>query len=202
MDEVKLVCRRKKFERHRILCRQVLCVLKDRGFKKVPSEYLLSRWSKLETCHPIFSSDGQLLADCRAVDVHKNKISELWSELFTSVSLVEQTPVYCDELLDILRGFKKRVIVGISVADDSGNSGIGQKKDKSAEIGILLGTNVPTEIKVLPPRQCKNKGSRKRLISQREKAGEVNKKPLRRCKACGEMANHDSRNCDKRTNDD
>ncbi|XP_074298426.1 protein FAR1-RELATED SEQUENCE 5-like [Silene latifolia] len=39
MDEVKLVCTCKKFERHGILCRHILCVLKDRGFKKVPSEY-------------------------------------------------------------------------------------------------------------------------------------------------------------------
>lgn len=201
IDEEKLVCSCKKFERHGILCRHVLCVLKDRGFKKVPSEYLLNRWSKLATCRPIFGSDGQLLADCRVVDAHKTKISELWSEMFTCVSLVEQSPVDCEELLDILRGFKERVLVRTSEADDSGNSGIGKKKDKSAEIGMLLGASVAGDIKVLPPRQCKNKGSGKRLISQREKAGEVSKKPPRRCKACGEMANHDSRNCDKRTTD-
>ncbi|KAH9618316.1 hypothetical protein KSS87_011036 [Heliosperma pusillum] len=132
----------------------------------------------------------------------KNKVSELWSELFTCVSVVEQSPVYCDELLGMLRGFKERVLAVTSVIDDSGNSGIGKKMDKNAEIGMLLGTSLPSEIKVLPPRQCKNKGSGKRLISQREKAGEVSKRPLRRCKACGEMANHDSRNCDKKTTDD
>ncbi|KAH9617198.1 hypothetical protein KSS87_020350, partial [Heliosperma pusillum] len=182
--------------------RHALCVLRERGFKKVPSEYLINRWSKLATCKPIFSSDGQLLTDCRSVEVQKNKVSELWSELFTCVSVVEQSPVYCDELLGMLRGFKERVLAVTSVIDDSGNSGIGKKMDKNAEIGMLLGTSLPSEIKVLPPRQCKNKGSGKRLISQREKAGEVSKRPLRRCKACGEMANHDSRNCDKKTTDD
>ncbi|KAH9618572.1 hypothetical protein KSS87_009941 [Heliosperma pusillum] len=160
-DESKIVCTCKKFERHGILCRHALCVLRERGFKKVPSEYLINRWSKLATCKPIFSSDGQLLTDCRSVEVQKNKVSEL-----------------------------------------CGNSGIGKKMDKNAEIGMLLGTSLPSEIKVLPPRQCKNKGSGKRLISQREKDGEVSKRPLRRCKACGEMANHDSRNCDKKTTDD
>ncbi|KAH9614281.1 hypothetical protein KSS87_007238, partial [Heliosperma pusillum] len=115
---------------------------------------------------------------------------------------VEQSLVYCDELLGMLRGFKERVLAVTSVIDDSGNSGIGKKMDKNAEIGMLLGTSLPGEIKVLPPRQCKNKGSGKRLISQREKAGEVSKRPLRRCKACGEMANHDSMNCDKKTTDD
>ncbi|XP_074306367.1 protein FAR-RED IMPAIRED RESPONSE 1-like [Silene latifolia] len=59
--EVKLVCNCKKFERHGILCRHILCVLKDYGFEKIPSEYLLNRWSKLATCQPIFNSDGQLL---------------------------------------------------------------------------------------------------------------------------------------------
>ncbi|KAH9615889.1 hypothetical protein KSS87_023931 [Heliosperma pusillum] len=201
-DESKIVCTCKKFERHGILCRHALCVLRERGFKKVPSEYLINRWSKLATCKPIFSSDGQLLTDCRSVEVQKNKVSELWSELFTCVSVVEQSPVYCDELLGMLRGFKERVLAVTSVIDDSGNSGIGKKMDKNAEIGMLLGTSLPSEIKVLPPRQCKNKGSGKRLISQREKAGEVSKRPLRRCKACGEMANHDSRNCDKKTTDD
>ncbi|XP_074265532.1 protein FAR1-RELATED SEQUENCE 5-like [Silene latifolia] len=197
--EVKLVCNCKKFERHGILCRHILCVLKDYGFEKIPSEYLLNRWSKLATCQPIFNSDGQLLADCRSVDAQKNKLTELWSEMFTCVSLVEQSPVNCDELLTILREFKERVLAETtsSVADDGGNSSIGKKRDKNAEIGMLLGTSVPSEITILPPRQCKNKGSGKRMISQRERAGEVNKKPLRRCKACGQMANHDSRNCDR-----
>ncbi|XP_074313980.1 protein FAR-RED IMPAIRED RESPONSE 1-like [Silene latifolia] len=165
--EVKLVCNCKKFERHGILCRHILCVLKDYGFEKIPSEYLLNRWSKLATCQPIFNSIGE--------------------------------SVNCDELLTILREFKERVLAETtsSVADDGGNSSIGKKRDKNAEIGMLLGTSVPSEITILPPRQCKNKGSGKRMISQRERAGEVNKKPLRRCKACGQMANHDSRNCDR-----
>ncbi|KAH9617702.1 hypothetical protein KSS87_009761, partial [Heliosperma pusillum] len=43
----------------------------ERGFKKVPSEYLINRWSKLATCKPIFSSDGQLLTDCRSVELSR-----------------------------------------------------------------------------------------------------------------------------------
>ncbi|XP_074278424.1 uncharacterized protein LOC141602014 [Silene latifolia] len=83
-----------------------------------------------------------LLADCISVDAQKNKLTELWSEMFTCVSLVEQSPVNCDELLTILRGFKERVLAETtsSVADDGGNSSIGKKRDKNAEIGMLLGT--------------------------------------------------------------
>ncbi|XP_074318203.1 protein FAR-RED ELONGATED HYPOCOTYL 3-like [Silene latifolia] len=197
-NDVSVVCTCKKFERHGMLCRHALCVFKDRGIQKVPSDYLLSRWSKLATFQPIVGPNGQLLADCTSMDVQKNKVGELWSELFTCVALVEQSLRHCDELLGILREFKERVKI---TPDKSGNTGISKVKDKNAEIGMLLGTNIPSEIKVLPPRQCKNKGSGKRLISQRERAGEVTKKPLRKCRACGEMANHDSRNCDRRTTD-
>ncbi|XP_074278512.1 protein FAR-RED IMPAIRED RESPONSE 1-like [Silene latifolia] len=70
--EVKLVCNCKKFERHGILCRHILCVLKDYGFEKIPSEYLLNRWSKLATRHPNFNSMGGF-CDCRSVDAQKNK---------------------------------------------------------------------------------------------------------------------------------
>ncbi|KAH9613415.1 hypothetical protein KSS87_004927 [Heliosperma pusillum] len=172
------------------------------NFKRIPSgQYQIYAFVEGHN-HMPQTPLTMLLTDCRSVEVQKNKVSELWSELFTCVSVVEQSPVYCDELLGMLRGFKERVLAVTSVIDDSGNSGIGKKMDKNAEIGMLLGTSLPSEIKVLPPRQCKNKESGKRLISQREKAGEVSKRPLRRCKACGEMANHDSRNCDKKTTDD
>ncbi|XP_074318600.1 protein FAR-RED ELONGATED HYPOCOTYL 3-like [Silene latifolia] len=197
--EVKLVCNCKKFERHGILCRHILCVLKDYGFEKIPSEYVLNRWSKLATCQPIFNSMGGFAILIADRSMHEEQTIELWSEMFTCVSLVEQSPVNCDELLTILRGFKERVLSEItsSVADDGGNSSIGKKRDKNADIEMLLGTSVPSEITILPPRQYNNKGSGKRMISQRERVGEVNKKPLRRCKACGQMANHDSRNCDR-----
>ncbi|XP_074266822.1 protein FAR-RED IMPAIRED RESPONSE 1-like [Silene latifolia] len=147
-DDVLVVCTCKKFERHGILCRHALCVFKDRGIQKVPSDYLLSRWSKLATFQPIVGPNGQLLADCTSMDVQINKSTG-----------------HCDELFGILCEFKERVK---NAPDESGNTGIAKVKDKNAEIGMLLGTSIPSEIKVLPPRQCKNKGSGKRLISQRE----------------------------------
>ncbi|XP_074290176.1 uncharacterized protein LOC141616911 [Silene latifolia] len=140
------------------------------------------RWTTVVESHGL--SDNEWLKE-------KYNIRNMWVPLTFS-------PSHCDELLGILREFKERVKI---TPDKSGNTGIAKVKDKNAEIGMLLGTNIPSEIKVLPPRQCKNKGSGKRLISQRERAGEVTKKALRKCRACGEMANHDSRNCDRRTTD-
>ncbi|XP_074306101.1 protein FAR1-RELATED SEQUENCE 2-like [Silene latifolia] len=142
-DDVSVVCTFKKFERHVILCRHALCVFKDRRIQKVPSDYLLSRWSKLATFQPIVGPNGQLLTDCTSMDVQKNKVGELWSELFTCVALIEPSPQHCGELLGILREFKERVK---NAPDESGNTGIAKVKDKNAEIGMLLGTSIPSEI--------------------------------------------------------
>ncbi|XP_074318333.1 protein FAR1-RELATED SEQUENCE 1-like [Silene latifolia] len=155
-DDVSVVCTYKKFERHGILCRHALCVFKDRGIQKVPSDYLLSRWSKLATCQQS-SALMAIACDCTSMDVREKQSWRVMVELFTCVALVEQSWHY-DELLGILREFKERVKI---TPNESGNTGIAKVKDKNAEIGMLLGTNIPSEIKVLPPRQCKNKGSGK-----------------------------------------
>ncbi|XP_074305156.1 protein FAR-RED IMPAIRED RESPONSE 1-like [Silene latifolia] len=86
-------------------------------------------------------------------------------------------------------------VVGKSVLADFKS---GKSKDKKAEIEMLLGSNIPTEVTVLPPEKFKNKGSGKRITSNKEKAVLENAKLLRKCRACGEMSNHDSRNCPSR----
>ncbi|XP_074282860.1 protein FAR1-RELATED SEQUENCE 5-like [Silene latifolia] len=101
----KFSCSRKMFERIGLLCKHVLWVLKDRGFDDIPTEYLLDRWGKYATCRPIFNVVGTtLLADCMSIENQQSKISELWSEVFTSVSLVEDNEELGDDLLELLRG--------------------------------------------------------------------------------------------------
>ncbi|XP_074305623.1 uncharacterized protein LOC141640843 [Silene latifolia] len=119
----------------------------------------------------------------------QNNISELWSEVFSAVSLVEDSEEHYDALFQLLRSFNEKLIISIKS---------GKSKDKNAEIEILLGSKIPTEVTVLPPEKCKNKGSGKRITSNKEKAVLENAKPLRKCRACGEMSNHDSRNCPSR----
>jgi len=81
---------------------------------------------------------------------------------------------------------------------EGGRSSTSPKKDKNAEIGILIGTNMHMEIRILPPMQSKNKGSGtggKRLLSTREKEEKKAKKPPRLCACCKQMVHHDIRNC-------
>ncbi|XP_074277634.1 protein FAR-RED IMPAIRED RESPONSE 1-like [Silene latifolia] len=93
----------KMFERIGLLCKHVLWVLKGRGFDDILMKYLLDRWGKYATCRPIFNVVGTtLLADCMSIENHQSKISELWSEVFTSVSLVEDNEELGDELLELL----------------------------------------------------------------------------------------------------
>ncbi|XP_074283434.1 uncharacterized protein LOC141607983 [Silene latifolia] len=119
----------------------------------------------------------------------QNNISELWSEVFNAVSLVEDNEEHSDALFQLLRSFNEKLIISVKS---------GKLKDKKAEIEMLLGSKIPTEVTVLPPEKCKNKGSGKRITSNNEKAVLENAKPLRKCRACGGMSNHDSRNCPSR----
>ncbi|XP_074318407.1 protein FAR1-RELATED SEQUENCE 9-like [Silene latifolia] len=190
LSDNKFSCSCKMFERIRILCRHILWVLKDRGFDHIPKEYLALRWSKSATSHPLSTVVGKtVLADCVSIESRQNNISELWSEVFNAVSLVEDNEEHSDALFQLLRSFNEKLIISVKS---------GKSKDKKAEIEMLLGSKIPTEVTVLPPEKCKNKGSGKRITSNKEKAVLENEKPLRKCRACGEMSNHDSRNCPSR----
>ncbi|XP_074293455.1 protein FAR-RED IMPAIRED RESPONSE 1-like [Silene latifolia] len=195
-DGVKLSCSCKKIERHGILCRHALYVLKEQGFEKVPNNYLLGRWSKLALYQPLCGNLPETLnEDCSALEVQKIKLSNLWSELFSCVTIAEQKPECIDELMDLLKGFKDKMILESSPSECSSGVTCEKSRNKNKELEMLLGTKIPTEVTVLNPIQSKTKGSGKRLVSQKDKAMQEHKKAPRKCDACGELGFHDSRNC-------
>ncbi|XP_074271337.1 uncharacterized protein LOC141595272 [Silene latifolia] len=155
----KVSCLCKMFEKIGLLCKHVLWVLKDRGFADIPREYLLDRWSKCPTCRPIFNVvRTTLLANCLSIEDHQSKISELWSEVFTSVSLVEDNEELGDELLEILRSFNEKLTNSVKR---------GKSKNKKAKMEMLIGSKIPSEASVLPPEKCKNKGSGRQITSSK-----------------------------------
>ncbi|XP_074278399.1 protein FAR1-RELATED SEQUENCE 5-like [Silene latifolia] len=130
-DEMKVNCTCKKFERHGILCRHALYVLKEQGLDNVPDQYLLSRWSKLATCQPICNNvPHTLIEDCNSLDVRRHKI-----------------------------GFKDKISAQTSTSEcSSSSSNTGDRlRKKNRELEMLLGTKIPKEVVVLPPIQSKNK---------------------------------------------
>ncbi|XP_074300126.1 protein FAR1-RELATED SEQUENCE 5-like [Silene latifolia] len=154
-DEMKVNCTCKKFERHGILCRHALYVLKEQGLYNVPDQYLLSRWSKLATCQPICNNvPHTLIEDCNSLYVRRHKIDTLWSEVFSCVTLAEQKPEYVDELLGILKGFKGKISAQTSTSECSSSSNTGDRlRNKNRELEMLLGTKIPKEVVVLLPIQ-------------------------------------------------
>jgi len=88
-EDLELECSCKMFERLGILCRHILWVLKEKKFEKIPGKYLLNRLRKLAYNQPIFDAQGALIEDCKGMDTEKNKLGELWCEMFSCVALVE-----------------------------------------------------------------------------------------------------------------
>ncbi|KAK9668943.1 hypothetical protein RND81_13G097500 [Saponaria officinalis] len=149
-SDVKFSCSCKRFERYGLL------------YRHVP-------WGKSAICRPIFNvANTTLLADFSSLDTRQQQISELWSEVFSSVLLVEDDEGNTEDLLLLLRNFNEKLLVSSS----------GSKTRRS---------NIPTQATVLPPKQSKNKGSGRRMISEKEKAVEEHRKPLRKCRALGHM---------------
>ncbi|XP_074299164.1 protein FAR-RED IMPAIRED RESPONSE 1-like [Silene latifolia] len=195
-DGVKLSCSCKKFERHGLLCRHALYVLKEQGFEKIPNHFLLSRWSKLALYQPLCGNLPETLnEDCSALEVQKIKLGEPMVRIILCVTIANEEAECIDELMDLLKSFKDKMILEISPSECS--SGVtGEKtRNKNKELEMLLGTKIPTEVTVLNPIQSKTKGSGKRLVSQKDKAVQEHKKAPRKCNACGELGFHDSRNC-------
>ena len=94
-----------------------------------------------------------MLEDCRTLENKNNTTSELWSEVLACVSLVEANDEKSDDLLKILREFRE------SIPQAGYETRNVKSKNNKAEIEALLGMKVPTEVTVLPPKQCKNKGT-------------------------------------------
>ncbi|KAL2897485.1 Protein FAR1-RELATED SEQUENCE 5 [Bienertia sinuspersici] len=93
-------CSCKMFETEGILCRQCLWVFKEKGFKSLPTFYIISRWQKNAMSIPIFDLGGNLIEETSKMDEVKKKVGNLWVEIFSCVSLVEQNE---DEFIDVIK---------------------------------------------------------------------------------------------------
>ncbi|KAK9671969.1 hypothetical protein RND81_12G066800 [Saponaria officinalis] len=117
-------------------------------------------------------------------DESQLEMSKVWSKFYNVISVVakKEADVLWD-LQRVLREFKDKV------------EPTNEKMSKRQEMEMLIGCSTPEEVRILPPRHSKNKGSGKRIVTSKNKAIEKAKKPKRRCGNCKRMAYHDSRNC-------
>ncbi|XP_019163433.1 PREDICTED: protein FAR1-RELATED SEQUENCE 5-like [Ipomoea nil] len=178
-------CSCKMFQRMGLICRHMFLVFKGAHLEQLPSQYIMDRWRKHLSC-------GACRGRHPNEHVPQTRATEVWSEINTCVGLVGESTARQARMVQVLKELSKEF------ACDGTNTGTA--KGNSAAIAALCGVQPPQSITIKPPAQAKNKGSGKRLKSNREIAIENSAKVGRKCGLCGEYACHNARSCPSRCN--
>ncbi|XP_074314058.1 protein FAR1-RELATED SEQUENCE 5-like [Silene latifolia] len=119
-----------------------------------------------------------------ATDLRKLEMCKLWSMFYVTISVLKNVPT--NDIIDLVYTLKQ-FRVKLNPQSES--------MTKEQELEMLLGCSSSTEVRILPPRQAKNKGSGKRMISKKQQCIAKAESPKRLCRNCKQMAHHDKRNC-------
>ncbi|XP_074298346.1 protein FAR1-RELATED SEQUENCE 12-like [Silene latifolia] len=177
-------CSCKLFNRKGIICKHIIWIFSGKQVKTLPDKYILMRWTKNAQKIPLYGSHGELLDDFDATDVKKPEMCKLWSEFYSTISVLRTMPNnQITDLADTLKQYRVKL------------NPQAQLMTKEQELEMLLGCSSSTEVRILPPRQAKKKGSGKRMISTKQQCIAKAEKPKRLCNNCKQLANHDKRNC-------
>ncbi|XP_074316684.1 protein FAR1-RELATED SEQUENCE 2-like [Silene latifolia] len=102
-------CSCKMFERKGYICKHIIWILSGKGVRKIPEQYLLSRWTKNTKKMPLYDVHGQLIGDFDSSYVSKLQISNVWSEFYSTLSLIKSLPEnHVTELTDLLKAFRQK----------------------------------------------------------------------------------------------
>ncbi|XP_021757140.1 protein FAR1-RELATED SEQUENCE 2-like [Chenopodium quinoa] len=184
-------CTCRMFESQGVLCRHILFVMKGKCIREISNAYILNRRRK-DVLKKAFAIDVAL-DDASKYDKKKQLVSDVWSKIFSCVSLTDQYEDDLSKLIRTLSPFEEQMI-----SKNNPENALSSKEVKDVDIQVLVGSN-EVDVNVLPPNQCLNKGSArssKRLKSAKEIASEEKSKKGRTCRACGQSGvSHDSRKC-------
>ncbi|XP_019195866.1 PREDICTED: protein FAR1-RELATED SEQUENCE 5-like [Ipomoea nil] len=186
-NETKIECACKKFTRVGILCKHVLAVMKATGYESIPERYLVPRWRRDACAHPIHDVPWAKTTNIPTTNESSRVANQLWSEFYNCMGLVSGWPNKMDQMLATLQQLKQDLQKERQQPLDSGNT--------ETMFETLLGSSKPGDIQIKPPKVAKNKGSGKRLKSNKEKAiTKTQKKKERTCNIC-DLPGHNSRTC-------
>ncbi|KAK9740054.1 hypothetical protein RND81_03G007800 [Saponaria officinalis] len=148
----------KKFENHYgtllfeirgLICRHIFWVFSNKLLKTIPEKYILTRWSKHALRGPIYDLNGNIIENYDAADESQLEMSKVWSEFYNVISVVAKKEAdVLRDLQRVLREFKDTV------------EPTKEKMSKRQEMEMLIGCSTPDEVRILPPRHSKNKGSK------------------------------------------
>jgi len=178
-------CSCKMFKCEGIGCCHILCVLKRKPLCELPSHYIVNRWTKMAAYNPVFYVDSTLLEGRSQIEHEDRLISKNWLDFLGCMQMAGRD---IEKLTVISKGIHS-VIKEMKELNGSAS------ESKMSELESFIGSSAPEQIDILPPKQCNTKGSGKRIKGGKEKAMDQQSKRLRLCKACGQQAYDDSRNC-------
>ncbi|XP_074314403.1 protein FAR-RED ELONGATED HYPOCOTYL 3-like [Silene latifolia] len=102
-------------------------------------------------------------------------MSVMWSEIHQTVGLLMgKLKNDVENFSCLIRQFKEKL------------SPLGSPLNKRQQLEKILGCSPTEEITILPPKKSKNKGSGKRMLSKKEKAIALARKPKRMCKSASD----------------
>ncbi|XP_074299110.1 uncharacterized protein LOC141630138 [Silene latifolia] len=154
------------------------------GIKTIPEDYVLNRWMKEYLRFKIFNTDGEGTENMQVIDEKQIAMSIMWSEVHEAVGLLRDKGIAdVDNFSAVIRSFKQSL------------SPLGEVLNKNQQMEKFLNCTACEVVTILPPKNSKNKGTGKRLVSAKTKAIVLARKPKRKCKNCKRMTNHDKRNC-------
>ncbi|XP_074293068.1 uncharacterized protein LOC141619973 [Silene latifolia] len=135
--------------------------------------------------NPVYDLNGNLLENYDLTGNSKFGMSWVWSEIYATVGMLKRKEEESDmrEFAKIIKEFREKLEPNP------------KPLTKEQELEVLLNCKALKEVKILPPKVSKNKGSGKRLVSSKNKAIMKAKKPKRLCAMCKRMSHHDKRNC-------
>ncbi|KAL4582165.1 hypothetical protein LXL04_006707 [Taraxacum kok-saghyz] len=177
-------CSCSKFETTGKLCRHCFYVLRMSGVEHFPAKYVSTRWRKEvvpRSCSDMIKSKGpdDIQRVVRAIHASVEHCVDRLSSNLEKLSLYREKQNELKKYVD----------------EDT----IGEDPMTNKEfIETVIGVRKRDDIKVRIPEGVRTKGSKKRLISEKEKAILNAKKGSRRCGGCGEFVDHNARTCPNR----
>ncbi|PNY00107.1 protein FAR1-related sequence 5-like [Trifolium pratense] len=183
------ICSCKMFQDQGIPCRHILCVLKGKGLNEIPDNYIVNRWTKFANRKPLFDIADNVSEKCSEFENDNKLISDLWDHFFKCVDKARMDKEKLHFMLNEVVNIEKQL--------DEFEGGSKQTKDD--DIQTFIGSNIPDQVEILPPKMSKTKGSGKRIKGGKEKAIEQQQKRPRHCNTCNQYVTHDSRNCPQKT---
>ncbi|XP_042065583.1 protein FAR1-RELATED SEQUENCE 5-like [Salvia splendens] len=182
------VCGCKLFQRLGLVCSHIFWVLRNKKLKLVPDHLHGGRWLKSNFVKPVHCGFVDDIEKAIIIDSATQEWRDMHGDYFEVAQTIKGNVDQIRAFRQIIAEGKKAIIAEGIVLSIS---------DKRQMIENFYGSQAHSEIDVHPPDVVKTKGSGRRPLTRLEQAMKMKAKPGRKCAECGEVGNHDARNCKK-----